>query len=124
MTNEQLDSEFVPHPITALDDVVHQRTRLGILTVLAECQRSDFPFLKSVLELTDGNLGRHLEVLSGEGLITITKGYEGRRPRTWADITPLGRDALAAQIAAMKELVRRFEDAGPTDTRSPPILDK
>lgn len=112
MTSEQVASKFEAHPVTAIDDVVHQRTRLGILTVLAECQRSDFPFLKSVLELTDGNLGRHLEVLSGEGLIAITKGYEGRRPRTWADITPLGRDALAAQIAAMKELVRRFENNG------------
>lgn len=110
MTSEHVASPFEPHPVTALDDVVHQRTRLGILTVLAECQRADFPFLKSVLELTDGNLGRHLEVLAGEGLITLAKGYEGRRPRTWAEITGLGRDALAAQIAAMKELVRRFED--------------
>lgn len=110
MTSDHATSEFVAHPATVLDDVVHQRTRLGILTVLAECQRADFPFLKSVLELTDGNLGRHLEVLADQNLITITKGYEGRRPRTWADITPLGRDALTAQIAAMKELVRRFEN--------------
>ena len=98
-----------PHPSTALDEVVHQRSRLGILTVLAESGRADFPYLKSVLRLTDGNLGRHLEILAAEGLITITKGYEGRRPRTWAEITKKGEDSLTAQVAAMRELVQRFE---------------
>jgi DNA-binding MarR family transcriptional regulator len=97
------------HPSTALDEVVHQRSRLGILTVLAESGRADFPYLKSILRLTDGNLGRHLEILAAEGLITITKGYEGRRPRTWAEITKKGEASLTAQVEAMRELVKRFE---------------
>jgi DNA-binding MarR family transcriptional regulator len=97
------------HPATILDDIVHQRTRLGILAVLAETGVADFTYLKSTLQLTDGNLGRHLEVLVGGGFITVRKGYEGKRPRTWAEITRLGRDALAAEIAAFKEIVRRVE---------------
>lgn len=95
--------------IGGLDSVVHQPVRLGILTVLAETKRADFPYLKSVLDVTDGNLGRHLEVLAEEGLVRITKGYEGKRPRTWAEITKSGRTALAAQVAAMKEIVARYE---------------
>lgn len=98
------------HPATTLTDVVHHRARLGILSVLSECGRADFSYLKSVLRLTDGNLGRHLEVLADDGLISITKGYEGRRPRTWAEITKRGDRALAAEMAAMKQLVRRFEN--------------
>ncbi len=97
------------HPARVLDDVVHQRTRLGILTVLAETGRSDFPYLKQVLELTDGNLGRHLEILAEHELVTITKGYQGKRPRTWAEITKLGSQALTAQVAAMREIVDRVE---------------
>ncbi len=97
--------------IGGLDDIVHQPARLGILTVLAETKRADFPYLKSVLMLTDGNLGRHLEVLATAGLVKITKGYEGKRPRTWAEITKSGRGALAAEIAAMKEIVARYESA-------------
>ena len=97
--------------VAQLRDVVHQPARLGILTVLAETNRADFPYLKSVLGLTDGNLGRHLEVLAGAGLVTLTKGYEGRRPRTWVEITNEGRGALAAQMAAMKRLVERYESA-------------
>jgi len=97
--------------IGGLNDVVHQPTRLGILTVLAETKRADFPYLKSVLQLTDGNLGRHLEVLGEGGLVKITKGYEGKRPRTWAEITKAGRGALAAQMSAMKDIVARYESA-------------
>ena len=103
------DGSESPHPSTGLNEVVHQRTRLGILSVLAESRRADFMYLKSALGLSDGNLGRHLEILSGEGLIEITKGYEGRRPRTWAEITKTGQSALAAQMAAMKELVNQYE---------------
>jgi DNA-binding MarR family transcriptional regulator len=101
--------EVPAHPSTVLDEVVHQRARLGILTVLSECGRADFSYLKGVLRLTDGNLGRHLEILAGDGLVRITKGYEGRRPRTWAEITQPGEDALAGQVAAMRELVERFD---------------
>jgi DNA-binding MarR family transcriptional regulator len=97
------------HPATLLTETVHQRTRLGILAVLSECTRADFGYLKSVLKLTDGNLGRHLEILADEGLIQITKGYQGRRPRTWAEITDSGDAALAGQMAAMKDLVDQFE---------------
>jgi DNA-binding MarR family transcriptional regulator len=107
--SEPEDEHGAPHPSTALTEVVHQRTRLGILSVLAESGRADFTYLKSALQLTDGNLGRHLEILAGEGLIEITKGYEGRRPRTWAKITKVGQSALSAQMAAMKELVNQFE---------------
>jgi hypothetical protein len=78
-----------------------------------------FAYLKGLLQLTDGNLGRHLEILAGDGLIIITKGYEGRRPRTWAEITRAGDRALAEQVAAMKQLVTRFErrQAAPVSRR-------
>jgi len=102
-----------PHPTSALTDVVHQRTRLGILSVLSECRRADFGYLRSLLQLTDGNLGRHLEILAADGLVSITKGYEGRRPRTWAEITKSGDAALAVQMAAMKQLVKQFESRQP-----------
>jgi DNA-binding MarR family transcriptional regulator len=97
------------HPTAGLRDLVHQRTRLGILTVLGEADRVDFPYLKTLLQLTDGNLGRHIEVLASEGLVRVTKGYEGRRPRTWVEITKLGRGALAAEMDALKQLVQRYE---------------
>ncbi|WP_211247616.1 transcriptional regulator [Cryptosporangium arvum] len=99
-----------PHPALGLDDTIHQKTRLALLTVLDEAGQADFPYLKKLLGLTDGNLGRHLDILAAQGLIAITKGYEGRRPRTWAAITPAGEQALAAEMRLLSNLVNRFNE--------------
>ena len=100
-----------PHPTQELDDTVHQRHRLGVLTITAEAQRADFGYLRDALGLTPGNLSRHLTVLEEAGLVQVEKGYEGRRPRTWVRITRAGRAALAAEMAALHELVRRHGPA-------------
>jgi len=101
------------HPASALNDIVHHRARLGILTVLAEVRLASFPYLKSLLGLTDGNLDRHLEVLADEGLVSITKGYENKRPRTWASLTDDGYLALTAEMGVLKELLSQFENGNP-----------
>jgi DNA-binding MarR family transcriptional regulator len=93
------------HPTSGLDDTVHQRHRLGILTITAEA-RADFGYLRDALGLTPGNLSRHLTVLEDAGLVQVEKGYLGRRPRTWVRITGQGRAALAAELATLTELVR------------------
>jgi DNA-binding MarR family transcriptional regulator len=99
------------HPAMTFDDVVHQRARLAIMSVLAEAGQADFPYLRRILSMTDGNLGRHLETLEGAGLVTISKGYYGKRPRTWAELTSDGRRALDAELANMRTLIDRLEQA-------------
>jgi DNA-binding MarR family transcriptional regulator len=94
------------HPTNGLSEVVHQRHRLGILTITAEAERAEFGYLREALELTAGNLSRHLTVLQEAGLVHVEKGYEGRRPRTWVSITRQGRAALAAELEALTALVR------------------
>ena len=95
------------HPTAGIDETVHQRYRLGILTITAEAQRADFGYLRTALGLTPGNLSRHLTVLEEAEMVQVEKGYEGRRPRTWVRITGRGRKALAAELATLTELVRR-----------------
>lgn len=99
------------HPALLLDDVVHQRVRLGILAVLEEARRADFGFLKDTLDLTDGNLSRHISVLEEARLIEVEKAFEGRRSRTWISATPLGQQALKTQLAALRELIDRVDSA-------------
>ena len=99
------------HPARRLDNAVHQRTRLGILTVLAGTTRVDFAFLRDPLTLTDGNLSRNLTVLETAGFVTIDKTFEGRRSRTWIAATPTGRRALAAEVKALREIVQEVERA-------------
>lgn len=93
------------------DDATHQPTRLGILTVLNECKHADFSFLKPTLGLTDGNLGRHLEVLERDGLVSLERRFVGRKPNTVVMITKKGRSALALQVERMRELVERFDNS-------------
>jgi DNA-binding MarR family transcriptional regulator len=100
------------HPANELDDVVHQRVRLGILTIAHEARRVEFGYLRDNLEVTAGNLSQHLSVLENAGLITIEKGYAGKRARTWITLTKAGRAALAEEIARLKELIRHVERDG------------
>ena len=101
------------HPANGLDDVVHQRVRLGILTIAHEARRVEFGFLRTALELTAGNLGQHLSVLEKAGLVHIEKGYEGKRPRTWVNLTPAGEQALRDEIAHLKRLIQQVEQVTP-----------
>jgi DNA-binding MarR family transcriptional regulator len=97
------------HPANGLEEVVHQRVRLGILTITHEARRVEFGYLRTQLELTAGNLSKHLSVLEGAGLIEVEKGYEGRRGRTWITLTAAGTTALAEEIVRLKQLIARVE---------------
>lgn len=105
-------SETDGHPAQRLDDVVHQRVRLGILAVLDQADRADFTYLRKALGLTDGNLSRHLGVLEEAGYLELTKIFEGRKPRTWVKATRQGKAALAEEMAALRELVSRYQGNG------------
>ncbi len=111
------------HPTAALSETVHQRHRLGILTITSQSRQADFGYLRETLGLTSGNLSTHLTVLEDAGLVRVEKGYEGRRPRTWVSITRQGRAALAAEMDALTRLVREHgaerntENAGGSSER-------
>jgi DNA-binding MarR family transcriptional regulator len=101
----------VTEPSDALDEVVHQRTRLGILTITHEARRVEFGFLQETLGLTAGNLSKHLQVLEDADFVRIEKGYDGRRAKTWVAMTRRGADALQMEVLALKGIVTRVEKA-------------
>jgi DNA-binding MarR family transcriptional regulator len=97
------------HPVNGLDDVVHQRVRLGILTIAHEARRVEFGYLRTNLDLTAGNLSQHLTVLENAGLISIEKGYEGKRARTWVNLTKAGSAALRDEITQLKRVINQID---------------
>jgi DNA-binding MarR family transcriptional regulator len=97
------------HPVNGLDDVVHQRVRLGILTIAHEARRVEFGYLRTNLDLTAGNLSQHLTVLENAGLIRIEKGYEGKRARTWVNLTKAGNAALRDEITQLKRVINQID---------------
>jgi DNA-binding MarR family transcriptional regulator len=91
-----------------VDEVIHQSTRLKIMSSLNVLGRNDwldFSRLKAILETTDGNLGAHLETLSRAGYIAIDKRFEGKRPQTRVRATPAGRRAFADHVAYLRDIL-------------------
>jgi DNA-binding MarR family transcriptional regulator len=89
-----------------LDRVLHERARLGILASLAaHANGLLFNDLKDLCALTDGNLSRHLAVLSESGLVEVWKGASGPRPQTLYRLTPDGRRRFAEYIGVLERVV-------------------
>jgi DNA-binding MarR family transcriptional regulator len=97
------------HPSVGLDDVVHQRTRLGILALLKTGVSLEFSALRDTLHLTDGNLNRHLKVLEEAQLVTSERRSGGGRARTWLAITAEGRRALEEELSALRSIIAAAE---------------
>ncbi|MDX6197604.1 MAG: hypothetical protein QOJ79_755 [Actinomycetota bacterium] len=95
------------HPVVGLDDVVHQRARLGILAILTEVAEADVAALKAELGLTDGNLGRHLQVLADAGFVTLERTIVGTRAKTRVRATKAGAKAFRNEVKALRALLDR-----------------
>jgi DNA-binding MarR family transcriptional regulator len=92
-------------PATELDRLIHERTRLALVSALAANTLLTFNDLKSLLDISDGNLSAHARKLEDAGYIDCTKGFDGRVPRTEYRLTPAGRAALQKYIAHMEALI-------------------
>ena len=95
-------------PLTpgALDGLIHQRTRLGIVSALAVGGEASFAELKRALDTTDGNLSVHARKLEDAGYITCRKQFDGRVPKTEYALTAEGRRAFERYIDEMESLIR------------------
>jgi len=90
----------------ALDRLIHERLRLGILSALAVNESLSFNDLKKLMQTTDGNLSVHARKLEEAGYIACAKSFEGRMPKTEYTITAAGRRALERYLDHMEALIR------------------
>jgi DNA-binding transcriptional ArsR family regulator len=95
-----------PRPATDLDRLLHDRTRLAIVSALAVNDALSFGELKALTETTDGNLSVHTRKLEEGAYVTCTKSFDGRVPRTEFAITPAGRRALQKYLDHMEAIIR------------------
>ena len=89
-----------------LDRVIHERTRLAIVSALAVNTSLSFNELKELLRATDGNLSVHARKLEDAGYIGCTKSFAGRVPKTEYRLLPAGRRALEKYLDHMEALIR------------------
>ncbi len=93
-----------------LDQLIHGRVRLGIVSALAVNEVLTFGELKDVLETSDGNLSVHARRLEEGGYLTCTKSFDGRVPRTEYRLTPEGRRALERYLDHMEALIGQVRE--------------
>lgn len=94
--------------LPGLDPVIHAQARLRVTVALATLPSDDritFPRLKSLLDMTAGNLSTHLRKLEEAGYVAVTKTYERRTPVTYVALTEAGRHAFADYQATLRALL-------------------
>lgn len=87
----------------ALDRLVGQRVRLGIVRALAVHDSLTFTDLKKMMKTTDGNLSVHARKLELAGVVSCTKSFQGRLPKTEYQLTGQGRAALERYLTSQAE---------------------
>ena len=95
-----------------LDRLIHDRTRLAIISALAASGTLTFTELKQLLDLSDGNLSVHARKLEDAGYLTCTKGFEGRLPKTQFSLTEAGHRALRQYLDHMEAIIRHARTKG------------
>jgi DNA-binding MarR family transcriptional regulator len=88
-----------------LDRLVHDRTRLAILSALAVNPSLSFSDLKKLIRVTDGNLSVHARKLEEAGYVLCDKSFRGRVPKTEYRLTPAGHRALEQYLDHMEALI-------------------
>jgi DNA-binding HxlR family transcriptional regulator len=96
---------------TNLDRLIHERTRLAIVSALAVNESLTFNELKQLLRASDGNLSVHARKLEDAGYLGCSKSFDGRMPKTEYSLTAAGRRALEKYLDHMEALIRVTREA-------------
>jgi DNA-binding transcriptional ArsR family regulator len=88
------------------DRLVYERVRLGIMSALAVREELTFNELKSLFDVSDGNLSAHARKLEEAKYLTCTKSFEQRRPRTVYRLTALGKNALNRYLDHVEAVIK------------------
>jgi DNA-binding MarR family transcriptional regulator len=99
--------------VAALNKIIHERSRLLILTYLASNENKEISFneLQENLEFTSGNLSIQLKKLKEAGYLTIQKTFKANKPYTSVSITPQGIKALNSYIEEMEGIIKTLKQA-------------
>ena len=96
-----------PEPFLQLDRVIHEKGRLGIMSMLAAAPELAFTELRDALGMTDGNLTTHIRTLQESGYVAVTKSFQNNRPLTTCTLTASGRKAFGEYIGWLEQIVQQ-----------------
>lgn len=90
-----------------LDDIIHSRIRLAIISVLIAVDEAEFKFLKEKVKTTDGNLSVHLKKLDEAGYIFVRKEFVNKKPVTSYRLSKKGQGAFQMYVERLEKLINK-----------------
>ena len=95
-----------PERLLQIDRVIHEKGRLGIMSMLAASPELSFIELREMLQMTDGNLTTHIRTLQEAGYVSVAKSYRNNRRTTTVSMTAGGRRAFSEYLGLLERIVR------------------
>lgn len=92
--------------IRKLDGILHERSKLSIVFALQGRESLSFSELKSLLDMTDGNLSIHLRTLEEKGYVSTSRTRANGKPRKLCRLSVEGRRAYDQYLACLEDIVR------------------
>jgi DNA-binding MarR family transcriptional regulator len=93
------------HPRHDLDEQLNAPVRLSLLALLAQVENAEFATVRDALDVSDSVLSKQVSQLEAAGYVRVTKGYVGKRPRTWISATTEGEGALRRHLTALRAVI-------------------
>ena len=90
-----------------LDEIIHSRIRLAIMSVLISMDEADFNFIKEKINATDGNLSVHLKKLEDAEYLSVKKEFLDKKPHSLYKLTKKGKTAFEKYIEQLEKLIKR-----------------
>lgn len=100
-----------PDTFLQIDRVIHEKGRLGIMSLLAASPELAFTDLRDALNMTDGNVTTHIRTLQEAGYVAVAKAYQNNRPLTTCSLTAQGKKAFADYITLLEQIVQQNKDS-------------
>jgi DNA-binding transcriptional ArsR family regulator len=91
---------------SSLDRLVYERVRLGMMSALAVRDELTFSEMKTLFDVSDGNLSAHARKLEEAKYVTCTKSFDGRRPKSVYRLTAVGRAALNRYLDHVEAVIK------------------
>ncbi len=99
------------HADSRFDRLVYERVRLGMMSALAVRDELTFSELKTLFDVSDGNLSAHARKLEDARYVTCTKSFDGRRPKSVYRLTAAGRAALNRYLDHVEAVIKATRTA-------------
>ncbi len=94
------------HLIDNINKSFESRVRLGVMSSLMVNESIDFLTVKTLLDVTDGNLASHISALEAEGFLIVKKEFVGKKTKTSYTATKFGKQAFMNHLKALEDLIK------------------